>query len=109
MIEAPEFLVGAARGKWAQLVATGAYDDGDGDALAAYSAAYGRWVAAEDWLAAPSNGPVVTVRDDKGNVRIHGVAPQLAVAERALREMGRLGKALRVERALRRGPGKGVT
>lgn len=74
----------------------------EADALAAYCAAYGRWLAAEAWLAAPGNGPVVTIRDDKGNVRVHAAAPQLRVAEGASKEMTRLAKILKLDRAPRR-------
>lgn len=58
--------------------------------LAAYCAAFARWKAAEEFLADPAHGPVVTIRDDKGNIKTHGPAPQLAVAERSAREMTKL-------------------
>lgn len=66
--------------------------------LAAYCAAYGRWVRAEQWLADPEHGPVVTIRDDKGNVKSHGPAPQLRIAEQASKEMSRLAAAAGVNR-----------
>lgn len=57
-------------------------------AVAAYCAAFGRWVAAESHLA--EHGAVMTITDDKGNVKSHGPSPQLAIAERAQKEMARL-------------------
>jgi len=64
-------------------------------ALAAYCAAYGRWVTAETWLAQPEHGPVMTIRDDKGNIKSHGPSPHLAIAERSAKEMARLAPGLR--------------
>jgi len=51
---------------------------------------------AETWLNDPEHGPVVTIRDDKGNVRSHGPAPQLAIAEQSAKEAVRLAKSLRL-------------
>lgn len=64
--------------------------------LAAYCVAFDRWCAAERWLADPEHGPVITIRDDKGNIKSHGPAPQLAISERASKEMTRLARGLRV-------------
>jgi len=92
---APEWLDEDARRKWAELVALRpVWTAVQADALAAYCAAFSRWVAAERWLADPDHGPVVTIRDDKGNIRSHGPAPQLLVGERAAKEMSRLGPRL---------------
>jgi hypothetical protein len=63
--------------------------------LAAWCAAYGRWYDAEEWLSDPGHGAVLTIRDDKGNVKSHGPAPQVAIAERSVKEMARLAKMLR--------------
>ena len=43
----------------------------------------------------------MTISDDKGNVRSHGPAPQLQIAERAAKEMARLDKQLRLSQRLR--------
>lgn len=91
----PTFLTWHAADKWREIVRD--HDDIDDlDALAAYCATYGRWRAAEEWLAdpGPGHGAVVTICDDKGNVKSHAPAPQIAIAVQAAREMGRLRKAL---------------
>lgn len=85
-----------AAAKWAELIDTREWRGGQLAALAAYCAAHGRWVDAETWLNDPDHGPVVTIRDDKGNVRSHGPAPQLAIAERSAKEVVRLAKLLRL-------------
>ena len=64
--------------------------------LASYCAATQRLTDAEAWLADPDHGPVITIRDDKGNIKSHGPAPQLAIAERAAKEVSRLAKELRI-------------
>lgn len=97
----PAFLTGDARAKWDELVARADWKPGELDTLAAYCAAFGRWIAAERWLAEPGHGPVVTIKDDKGNVRSHTTAPEVAVGERAAREMSRLGALLKLEKRLR--------
>lgn len=97
----PVPLVGAALGRWAELRAAAKWSPAELDDLAAYCAAYGRWHDAETWLADPSHGSVVTIRDDKGNIKSHAPAPQVAVAERASKEMARLGKALRLRQRVR--------
>lgn len=93
-------LSGAARVKWDALApvveARPRRKATDLDDLAAYCAAFGRWAAAEEWLSDPSRGAVLTIRDDKGNVKSHGVAPQVLLAERSAKEMARLAKALRL-------------
>jgi phage terminase small subunit len=68
------------------------------DQLAAYCAAYSRWEAAERYLTNPANGPVVTIEDDKGGVKSHGVAPEVKVSEAAAKEMARIAKLLRLGR-----------
>jgi len=64
--------------------------------LAAYCAAYSRWAAAEAWLAEEGHGAVITIRDDKGNIKSHGVAPQVTIVERASKEMGRIAAKLKI-------------
>ena len=93
-------LRGVARAKWDELAPVVAArprtKPTDMQTLAAYCAAYGRWADAEAFLADPAHGPVLTIRDDKGNVRSHGPAPQLVIAERASKEMSRLAKLLHI-------------
>lgn len=93
-------LQGASLAKWTELEpiisARPALKPTTIAALEAYCAAYGRWHTAEQFLADPAHGPVVTIRDDKGNIRSHGPAPQLAIAERAQKEMTRLARMLRI-------------
>ena len=95
---APEFLAGPALDKWREV--TSLVVDFNPDLLAAYCSAYGRWVQAERWLADPDHGTVVTICDDKGNVKTHGPAPQLAICEKSLKEMARLAKDLRLDAKL---------
>lgn len=97
-MSAPDFLRGRAREKWEELFPLREWAVGDRDLLAAYCAAYGRWIEAEEWLAEEEHGPVLTIHDDKGDVRRHGPAPQLVVGERASKEMARISKVLRLDR-----------
>jgi phage terminase small subunit len=94
----PVPLAGAALAKWAelapQLAARPHFRPAKMTDLAAYCAAFGRWHDAEEFLADPEHGPVLTIRDDKGNIKSHGPAPQLAIAERAAKELARLAKSL---------------
>jgi phage terminase small subunit len=96
----PVHLDGAALDKWTELAAVLAkrpnVKSTDWLQLGAYCAAFGRWHDAEAWLAAPDRGPVLTIRDDKGNIKSHGPDPHLAIAERSIKEMSRLAKALRI-------------
>lgn len=92
MTEAPSFLRGPALAKWGELAPL---NPTKLDQVAAFCAAYGRWVAAEEWLADPEHGPTMTIRDDKGNVKSHGISPQVGIAERSQKEMARLGRGLR--------------
>lgn len=93
-VSPPEWLAGAALAKWNELLSRKRFRPNQADNLAAYCAAYGRWADAEAWLANPNNGPVMTIYDDKQEIRSHGIAPQVLVAERAGKEMARLGKVL---------------
>ncbi len=88
--EPPIALVGAARARWDECVGKRRFEDRELATLAAYCAAYGRWIEAEEWLANPDHGRVITIWDDKGNIKSHGPAPQLTIAERASREAQRL-------------------
>jgi len=92
----PAWLAGASLEKWTELQALREWRPSQLDHVAAYCAAYGRWVDAERWLAEPGNGPVVTIVDAKGNVKMHATAPQVLVGERAAKEMARLAKLLRL-------------
>lgn len=96
----PAPLAGAALDRWTALAPTVAARPNTRPStmtqLAAYCAAFGRWHDAEAWLADPEHGPVITIRDDKGNVRSHGPAPQVAIAERSAKEMARLAKELKL-------------
>ena len=87
-------ITGPAMAKWGSLTAARTWPPHHLMPLAAYCAAWGRWVQAEAWLADPEHGPVVTIRDDKGNIKSHGPAPQLTISERSAKEMERLGRIL---------------
>lgn len=81
--------------KWNEICSgNGIWSGADIINLTAYCAAFGRWHDAEEWLSDPAHGPVVTIRDDKGNIKTHGPAPQLGIAEKAQKEMIRLAKAI---------------
>lgn len=64
------------------------------DLVDAYCLAYERWQAMEAWLAEPGHAAIATIHDDKGNIKSHGPSPQFLIAEKACKEMSRLGKAL---------------
>lgn len=88
----------AAAGKWEEITGRVRPKPWTTDELAqvaAYAAAYGRWCEAETTLAGAA-GPILTISDDKGNIKSHGPAPEIAVAEKALKEMARLAKILRL-------------
>lgn len=85
----------AARKRWDQLIKLDWTSAQHAD-LAAYCAAHGRWYDAEEFLAA--HEMIQTITDDKGNVKSHGPAPQIAISERAVKEMGRLALALNMKR-----------
>lgn len=92
----PVVLVGEALAEWNRRINDRAWPPSARMNLAAYCAAFGRWHDAEQWLADPDHGPVVTIRDDKGNIKSHGPAPQLAIAERSIKEMARIAKLIRL-------------
>ena len=71
------------------------------DMVAAYCVAYARFIAAERWLRDPENDCVMTIVDDKGNIKSHGVVPQVGLSERSAKEMARLAKLLRLDRKTR--------
>lgn len=96
MTSPPVNLVGAALDEWNRITTDRAWTPSQLASLAGYCAAYGRWSDAETWLADPAHGPVLTIHDDKGNIKSHGAAPQLLIAERSLKEMGRLARLLRL-------------
>ena len=79
--------------KWRQILKSGRTIR-NLDVLQAYCLNYQRWMEMEEWLADPSHGLIATIRDDKGNIKSHGPAPQLAISERSSKEMTRLGKSL---------------
>ncbi len=92
-------LTGTARAQWDTLApiltARPKIRATDLDMLAAYCVAYGRWADAESFLSTPGHA-VLTIRDDKGNIKSHGPAPQLVISERASKEMARLARLLRI-------------
>ena len=83
----PHHLTGPARQKWAAMVrdlrAANIVTRLDGDALALYCVLWARWVAAEKDVR--ERGEVLT-SDEGGQYQ----NPYLAIANRALRELGRL-------------------
>lgn len=91
-MEPPEILGDKARARWAEIVALGK-NVRNYDVLVAYCVAYQRWIETEEWLSQQSS-LVATIRDDKGNIKSHGPAPQLKIAADACKEMTRLGKIL---------------
>lgn len=62
------------------------------DLLAAYCANFSRWMDAEEWLVAGGDvdRTVITIWDEKGNIKSHGPSPQMKISEKAVREMQRL-------------------
>lgn len=91
------------RAKWTEIAGLKSWGIGERDQILAYCLAYQRFVAAQKWLMTPGHGPVITIRDDKGNVKSHGKAPQLIMSDDAAREMARIGKLLRLDRIKRKG------
>lgn len=89
-------LSGTGLARWRELTADRPWKSRELVTLAAYCAVYGRWVSAEEWLADPAHGPVVTIRNDKGEIKSHGPAPQLAIAERCGKEVARLACVLKL-------------
>lgn len=95
----PTWFDNFARLKWAELHPLREdWKTHELDQLAAYCAAYSRWRRAETYLAEPTNGPVITISDDDGNVKTHGAAPEIKVAADAAKEMARIAKLLRLAR-----------
>ena len=93
-----------AQAKWNELFPLRNWGAHELDQLAAYCAAYSRWDAAEQYLSSPDpdKGPVITICDDRGGVKSHGVAPEVKVSEGAAKEMARIAKLLRLGRVQRR-------
>ena len=102
----PTFLDTRAQAKFAELSTLHKFAPDQIDQLAAYCASYSRWVAAEEWLCDPrydadghpTRGPVATILDDKGNIKTILASPQIAIAERAVKEMARIAKLLKLTR-----------
>lgn len=100
----PDFLDAVGKAKWRELAHARAFRPHELDQLAAYCAAYARWQQAEQWLSDPAldangnptRGPVAYILDDKGNIRTIVAAPQIAIAEKASKEMARIAKLLRL-------------
>lgn len=90
-----------AQEKWRDMVAQCRFAPQDADNLAAYCAAFARFRSAEEWLRDPEHGYIMTIADDKGNVKTHGVVPQVMMSERAAKEMSRLAKTLHLERKMK--------
>jgi phage terminase small subunit len=96
----PDFLDAVAFAKWNELSARIPFVANELDSLAAYCAAYSRWRGAEEQILA-DGGPILTVIDDKGNVKSCAVSPRVLLAERSQKEMARLGKILKLGRIVR--------
>lgn len=94
----PEWLNGKALEKWHELAPKLTWSPGELANLAAYCAQFARWWAAEQHLAKSPDNWVVTITNDRGEVKSHGPAPDIKIAEMASKEMQRLGKALRLAR-----------
>ena len=99
-MSSPEFLRGPGLLKWetitAILDARRLASPVVLDAVAAYCVAYGRWAAAETWLNDPKHGPVITIKDDKGNIKSHGPSPYITISERAGKEMSRIAETVKL-------------
>lgn len=90
--EPPFELKPDARVRWDRLGLAGDLDDDALLAAASYAASYGRVVELERWLA--ENGTVVTIRDDKGNVRTHTKSPRVELLRTERKELDRHRRAL---------------
>lgn len=90
---APEWLLPAARAEWnrlmPQLEALGLLTGLDWAALAGYVQSFAHWRAAEQWMA--QHGTVLTMRNDKGEVKFVQTVPQFGIAQKALEKMLRFG------------------
>lgn len=101
-----DFIDPVAQAKYSELCSLREFTAYELDQLAAYCSSYSRWRAAEEWLSDPAvdengnptRGHVATILDDKGNIKTILPSPQIGIAERASREMARIGKALRLHR-----------
>lgn len=91
-IDPPIQLAEAGLARWRELV--GGVVPADRVLLAAYCAAWERWVQAEAWLHDSSNGAVATIRDDKGNVKSRGVDPHVAISRQAASDVESMGRKL---------------
>ena len=102
----PDHLDQVAKDKWAELATIRDFSSYELDQLASYCSNFSRGRAAEAFLADPkpdehgnpTQGLVATILDDKQNIRSIIASPQIGIAERASREMARIGKALRLHR-----------
>lgn len=102
----PDYLDQVAKDKWSDLAGLRVFSSYELDQLASYCANYSRARTAEAFLADPkpdefgnpTQGLVATILDDKQNIRTIIASPQIGIAERAAREMSRIGKALRLHR-----------
>lgn len=70
--------------RWRELEHAREWTDAQRQLVAAYCASWGRWADAVAHVA--EHGAVVTITDDKGNVKVHGPSPHIKVAEQAMRE-----------------------
>lgn len=89
-------LSGAAREKW-DLIPEDKKDFANLDLLTAYCVAFARWRESEEWLRGGSEDEdrlVVTIRDEKGNIKSHGPSPQIKISRDAVKEMQALALAL---------------
>lgn len=88
----PRWLDEEAKRKWRQLVpelrAMGVATKVDADALAQYCQVWSRWKQAEEFIA--KHGPVISIRDDEGNVKYLAQVPQVSIARHLLTIMRNL-------------------
>lgn len=105
-MDAPDFLDPVARAKFEEMCKAREFRPHEVDQLASYCANFSRWREAEQWLSDPrvdgdgnpTRGPVAVILDDKQNVKSIIASPQIAIAEKAVKEMARIAKLLRLGR-----------
>ena len=84
--QCPEWLSDTAKAEWLRvspiLESLGLLTAADQTAFAGYCACYAEWERAQRFIT--ENGQVLTLRDDKGNVRSVIPAPEIGIAVRML-------------------------
>ncbi len=88
----PSWLLPEAKRKWRSLVpqlrVLGVATKVDGDALAQYCQVWARWKDAEEFIA--KHGPVISIRDEAGNIKYLAQVPQVSIAQHLLTIMRNL-------------------